>query len=164
MRPLTCCLHDGREAPGADRSPTGRARNGEKSPDSPICARTAGDARSRVTRPFSYSSQAQGRMVEFMKSLNYRLLFGKTNPPGADRTILATTHSIKRKFSDGRDPIIVCSSSRRWPPQFRRKVDRRAPPTGKCTAGRNVDRWPAAASDRAQRGVRGANFTIVTPP
>ena len=87
MRPLTCCLHDGREAPGADRSPTGRARNGEKSPDSPICARTAGDARSRVTRPFSYSSQAQGRMVEFMKSLNYRLLLGKTNPTRADRTI-----------------------------------------------------------------------------
>jgi hypothetical protein len=25
-----------------------------------------------------------------------------------------------------------------------------APPTGKCSAGRNVDCWPAAASDRAQ--------------
>ena len=49
MKPLTCCLHDGREAPGADRSPTSRARNGEKSPASPICARTAVDARSRVT-------------------------------------------------------------------------------------------------------------------
>jgi hypothetical protein len=65
MRPLTCCLHDGSEAPGADCSPTSRARNGEKSPASPTCARTPGDARSNWRSPWGYDtiprvSQAQG--------------------------------------------------------------------------------------------------------
>jgi len=32
-------------------------------------------------------SGARPRVVEFMKSPNYRLLFGKTNPTRADRTI-----------------------------------------------------------------------------
>ena len=66
------CLVVNEEAPGADRSPTSRARNGEKSPASPTLCAPGGDARSNWRSPWGYKtirqvSQAQSAKAGWLK-------------------------------------------------------------------------------------------------